>query len=146
MSETVNSSLKKAVKGSALIFLGSILGLFLWFASKLLLVRILTKEEFGIYSLAVTVSGILAALATLGLSEGATRYVSIYLGKNEAGKASATSQATIWMALPSGLLFMVALEFFSRTLVTHFFYMPALLTPIRITAVSGRPPSPLPTQ
>jgi O-antigen/teichoic acid export membrane protein len=57
MSEIVSSSLRNAVKGSALVLFGMMTSILLWFAAKILVVRSTTKEEFGVYSVAVAVVG-----------------------------------------------------------------------------------------
>ncbi|MDA8326336.1 MAG: hypothetical protein M0033_08955, partial [Nitrospiraceae bacterium] len=73
MPKSLNSHLKTAVKGSMLILAGTVLSQLLWFSIKILIVRNTTKEEFGIYSLMLTIFGILDAIVPLGITSGVTR-------------------------------------------------------------------------
>jgi len=72
MSNIVDSSLKMAAKGTAIVFVGSIIGLLLGFISKVLIVRYTTQAEFGIYSLAIALVSIFSLVSMLGLHEGST--------------------------------------------------------------------------
>ena len=55
----------------------------LGFIGTIIIVRYLTMSKYGFFSLALTVIGILAGLSTLGLEEGATRYIAYFKGKKE---------------------------------------------------------------
>jgi len=67
MSDIVHSSLKSAVKGSTIVFLGMVGSILLWFATKVLIVRNTTKEELEIYSIVIDVVEILLLPASLGI-------------------------------------------------------------------------------
>ena len=94
MSEIVNSSLKTAVKGTAFVLFGLVVGMFLSFATKVLIVRNSTKEEFGIYSLAFAVVSIISLVSSLGLQQGVPRYVSIFLGEGKGDDADSISRVS----------------------------------------------------
>ena len=68
MSDIINPSLKTAVKGTSLVFLGMVSSVLLWFLTKILIIRYTTKEEFGLYSLLVAIVGIFSVISTLGSS------------------------------------------------------------------------------
>lgn len=78
MSEIVNQSLQKIAKGTGIIFTGTIIGLFLAFVGRVILVRYTTQTEYGIYCLALTVISIFVTISTLGLSEGSTRCIAYF--------------------------------------------------------------------
>jgi O-antigen/teichoic acid export membrane protein len=66
MSEGVYSSLRIAAKGAALVFAGMLASQALWFVTRLLIAKNLSKEDLGIYSLIVAIVSIIAPLASLG--------------------------------------------------------------------------------
>lgn len=131
MSEVVRESLKTAVKGTTLIFVGSVASILLWFATKVLIVRTTTKEEFGIYALAIAVAGILGAIANAGLQNGITRYVSIFLGEGRKDDAKAVSKSALKIGLATGLAASLGLYIFADLISRHVFYMPELTAPLR---------------
>lgn len=77
MTETVNSFLKKAVKGTSLVFFGTLVSTLLLIATKILIVRNTTKEDLGAYTLAIAIASVFALVATLGVHEGIARFVSV---------------------------------------------------------------------
>ncbi|MGB2842995.1 MAG: oligosaccharide flippase family protein [Halobacteriota archaeon] len=83
MSEIVNQSLQKIAKGTGIVFIGTIIGMLLGFVGRIILVRFTTQTEYGIYCLALVVISIFVTISTLGLSEGSTRYIAYFRGKNE---------------------------------------------------------------
>ncbi len=83
MSEIVNQSLQKIAKGTGIVFTGTIIGMLLGFVGRVVIVRYTTQTEYGIYCRALVVISIFATISTLGLSEGSTRYIAYFRGKNE---------------------------------------------------------------
>ncbi len=132
MSEIVSSSLKTTVKGTTLAFLGIVATNILGFAIKFILARNVTTEELGIYSLALAVAGIVSLVATLGMQDGASRFVSIY---NSQGRQDAADSITSY-ALRTGLLAsaisLILLYCLSGIIAKHVFYSPVLSTPFKI--------------
>ena len=55
----------------------------LGFVSRIIIVRYITQSEYGIFSLALVLTSIFAAISTQGLSEGSTRYIAYFRGKKE---------------------------------------------------------------
>ena len=136
MSEAVRDSLRNTAKGTAFVFAGSVVSILLWFASKVLIVRYTTKEEFGIYSMAIAVASILAAIANAGLQDGVTRYISIFLGRDNRDEASAVSKASLQISFVTGIAVTAGLYLFAAPIAERAFYMPALVTPLRVISFS----------
>ena len=132
MSDIVHSSLKSAVKGSTIVFLGMVASILLWFATKVLIVRNTTKEELGIYSIVVAVVGILSLLAGLGIQEGVPRYISLFLGEGKKSQAKAISRTAIITGLISGMAFLLFLLIFSGLIARYVFYKPEIRIPLLI--------------
>lgn len=132
MSEVVQKQLNRAVHGTVFIFLGTVVSFLLGFSAKIIIVNKTTQEEFGIYSLAVAVVSIFNIVATLGIHEGITRYVSVSLGEGRGEDASSMSKASLHIVLLSGIVFFLALLLFSKSIAQHVFSMPELVTPLKI--------------
>jgi O-antigen/teichoic acid export membrane protein len=135
MSKVVDSSLRTAVKGTTLVFLGTMVSSLLWFATKVLIVREITTEELGVYSLAVAIAGIAAMLADAGLQEGSTRFISIFLGEGRKGDARAVARSSIHLGLIFGLFSSLLLYAFSEPLSFHVFYKPELTGPMKAVSL-----------
>ncbi|MGD0282771.1 MAG: flippase [Dissulfurispiraceae bacterium] len=132
MSDIVNSSLKSAVKGSTIVFLGMVASILLWFATKVLIIRNTTKEELGIYSIVIAVVGVLSLLAGFGIQEGVPRYISLFLGEAKKSQAKAISRTAIITGLISGTAFLLFLLIFSGPIARYVFYKPELRIPLLI--------------
>jgi O-antigen/teichoic acid export membrane protein len=131
MSESVGSSLKAAVKGTTLVFLGMAASSILWFATKVLIVRNITTEELGVYSLAVAIVSIVSMVARSGLQDGATRFVSISLGEGKKDVAAGYARSSVHLGFLFGLVSSLVLYAFSGPLSSHVFYKPELVAPLR---------------
>jgi O-antigen/teichoic acid export membrane protein len=131
MSEVVRESLKTAVKGTTLVFVSSVASIFLWFVTKVLIVRGTTKEEFGIYSLAIATASILAVIANAGLQDGITRFISIFLGEGRKEDAEAVSKSSLQIGLATSLTASIGLYLFAPAAAKYVFYMPELIAPLR---------------
>jgi O-antigen/teichoic acid export membrane protein len=135
MSDTVHSSLKTAAKGTALILFGTTISNLLWFAAKFFIIKHSTTEQLGIYSLAIGVVNLCALLASLGVHEGATKYVSSLLGEGKKTAAVAISKSSIQIGLLSGSVACAVLFLLSGILSRHFFYKPEIETPLKILSL-----------
>ena len=134
MPQSLNSHLKTAVKGSALILAGTAASQLLWFFIKILIVRNTTKAEFGIYSLVLTIVGILAAIVPLGTTSGVTRFVALNRGEGKKAQADEVSRAGVQIALALGLAAFIAVYLFSGRIAGHVFYTPGLARPLRMVS------------
>ncbi len=126
MSEIVNESLQKIAKGTGIVFIGTIIGMLLGFASRVIIVRYTTQTEYGIYSLALVIIGIFATISTLGLGEGSTRYIAYFRGKNEEGKIKGVISSSIKIAIIASISLAIISFFLSDIVSIRFFHYPEL--------------------
>lgn len=77
----LDESLLKITRGAGIAFVGSLLALFLVFMSRVLVARIGTESEYGVFSLAFVVLNICAVVTTLGLQQGTARSIAYAKGK-----------------------------------------------------------------
>ncbi len=135
MSEAVTSSLKTAVKGTAFVFAGMIASQALWFVTRLLIVRNLSKEDLGIYSLVVAIVSIVSMMASLGLWEGSTRYISVFLGQGRKKDADAVQRSSLRIGAIAGIGVCAVIFLFSGVLSRYVFYKPELSVPLMVISL-----------
>ena len=80
----------KQIRGSSLLFVGKLVTMVIHFGSQLLIVRYLSKSDFGAFAYALSFVTLGQAIATLGLDRAITRFVPIYEERGERGKALGT--------------------------------------------------------
>ena len=78
MSKDVSSSLREITKGSAIIFIGTAVAMGLGFFSNIFLVRILTQEQRGLFSLGNVILSFVRIFSFLGLTAGIPRFIGFY--------------------------------------------------------------------
>lgn len=134
MSKIVDSSLMSAAKGTALFLFGAAASMLMWFAIKVLIARSTTKEELGIYSIAIAVASIATLVGSMGLPEGVARYISLALGEGKDDRARAIAAASSRLGTFSGLAMFALLYIFSGPLSKYVFYKPELEAPLKVFA------------
>jgi O-antigen/teichoic acid export membrane protein len=136
MSEIVDQSLIKIVKGTGLVFFGTVMSMPLTFASKLIIIRYTTTTEYGMYALAMVVLNILCLIALLGLQEGVARYIAYYHGKKEDTKIRNTIFFSVKTTLITSALLFLILFIFSDVISTQIFHNPEFSTPLRLFSLA----------
>lgn len=74
----VDKSLKKVLKTTGIVLVGSITGLFLQFISGIIFTRAITPKELGLYTLSFTIISSITLISFIGLDSGLPRMVSKY--------------------------------------------------------------------
>ncbi|HJH29877.1 MAG TPA: hypothetical protein C5S51_09340 [Methanosarcinaceae archaeon] len=110
MNSVVNSTLKRLVVSTSIVFIGSIVGMLLAFANRLIIIRSLTVEEFGIYSIGLTLLNILVLISALGLQVGTTREIAYFKAQNSMDKIWNVIISAIQIAIVSSLFFLLVAE------------------------------------
>jgi len=136
MSEVVNQSLQKIAKGTGIIFVGTIIGMLLGFVSRIIIVRYITQSEYGIFSLALVLMSIFVTISSLGLQEGATRYIAYFRGKNEEDKVRSVISSSIKIALIASIISSLILFLSADIISTNIFHISELSTPLKIFSVA----------
>ena len=134
MSKIVKSSLETAVKGTTLVFIGAVVSMLLWFFTKILIIRNTTMAELGIYSLVIATVSITSIIAGAGLTDGITKFVSIFLGEGKTDDAEAVSKSSLQIGLLSSITASVSLYLLSPAIAVKVFFMPELVTPLRVVS------------
>lgn len=97
------AGIRRQLRGSSLLLGGRVLSMGLNFVTQVLIVRTLTKTEFGAFAYALAIAGFAEPLITLGLNRGASRFLSIYLEERDYGRLVGTLLLGIGTILSLGL-------------------------------------------
>lgn len=135
MNQQLERPFKAAVKGTALIAAGMAVNTALWFSIKVLLIRILPPDEFGIYTLTATIIGAASTMAVLGVNEAAARFISVLLSEGKTREADMAASSAVRIALISGAVFTLLIIGSSAFMAKHVFYKPGLLAPLRLMSL-----------
>ncbi len=103
----------RQIRGSSLLVAGRALSMVVTLLVQVLIVRHLSKGDFGAFAYALAVVGMAASIVTLGLDRAITRFVPIYHEREDYPKLFGTILMVIAVVLGLGLL-LVALFLGSR--------------------------------
>jgi O-antigen/teichoic acid export membrane protein len=135
-AQIVQESLQKVTKGTAVVLAGTAIGMALGLGASVLLVRNITPSEYGVYSLASVLVGVVAAIATLGLPDGATRYIAFLRARNDSARIRGVIFASLWLSVIASLVLFLAIFFTSGVISTRVFHNPELAMPLRILSAT----------
>src|ERR671922_1884137 len=108
---------RKQIRGSSLLLLGRILSLGINFGVQVLIVRYLTKADYGSFAYALSLVSFGSSLATFGLDRSVTRFIPIYDERGEYRKLFGTLALAFGTVISLGLV-TVVLVFSLQSLLT----------------------------
>lgn len=79
-------SQRQQLRGSSLLLVGRVLAVGVNFITQVVIVRSLSKGDFGVFAYALSVVNLAESAVTLGLDRGVTRFLPIYDERNERGR------------------------------------------------------------
>ncbi len=136
MSRIVNQSLQTITKGAAIIFLGLCARMLLALVGRIILVRYITKGEYGLYSLGLVALEVIITLSCLGLEAGTTRQIAFYRGKNDLQKARGIIFSSLQVGIATSVLLTVIFFFISDFIAITFFHTPELSSILKIFCIA----------
>jgi O-antigen/teichoic acid export membrane protein len=110
-----SEAITRLLRGSTLLLGGRVLALAADFAAHVLIVRYLTKGDFGAYTLALSVATLLAPTLLLGLPETIARYAPIFLERRQVGRLMGAVGFAAAVVLAAGLACIVVVLAFDDT-------------------------------
>ena len=128
--ELVVSSLQKTVRGTGIIFIGTLISMGLGFITTSLIARYLGASEYGVYSLVLTVFNLAMILASFGMLNSIPREVSRYREEKPREVSDLTSTSFYIMLIGSIVfmfVFLVLGEWFSRFFNEEGFFKPFVI-------------------
>ena len=132
----LDESLVRITKGAAIAFGGSLASMLFSFAGRVLVARIGTEAEYGVFSLALVILSFCAVIATLGLQYGTARSIAHARGKKETDKVRGFITASIWSGLVASIILGLVLFVSSDIFAVKVFHESSLSLPLRIFAVA----------
>jgi O-antigen/teichoic acid export membrane protein len=118
-----------------ILLVGLVASNLIWFLIKILIVRNLSKEELGLYSIAVPIISIISLIASVGLWEGTTRYIAVFKGEGRKKDADSICASSIMIGTASGVLCFLLVFFLAEIISTRIFYKDALAEPLRVLSL-----------
>lgn len=132
----INESLQKVAKGSSIIFIGSIVSLLPAFIGRIIITRVWTRSDYGLFSLALAVLTICTVISTLGLIQGVSRNIAYVRGKKEYAKITDIISASIFVSFIASIIVGIVLFLSSEMISEYIFHETALVTPLKIYSIA----------
>jgi O-antigen/teichoic acid export membrane protein len=130
----LDSSLGKIARGAGIAVIALTLGSLFSFIFRLIIARYGAPADYGIFSLATAVLNIAAMLAGLGLYQGATRYIALFRGKDDAAEVKNTISASIKLSAVASIVLSLAIFLTAEPMALRLFHTAELVLPLKIFA------------
>jgi O-antigen/teichoic acid export membrane protein len=134
MPDIIQDRLNTLLKGAGTVFIGTILGNVLGFLIMILIVRIISPAEFGVYSLAIVICGIFIQIAMLGINEGSARFVAYYRGKDQEPEMHQVVILSVQLTLAAGIIIAILVFFSAGFIADTLLHEPGLTVPLQVMA------------
>jgi len=136
VSSDVDASLQKVAFGTSIILIGSLISLVFSFLSRILIARIWTELELGIFALSYSILSICVAISTLGLKQGVVRNIAYSLAKKDYKKIFSFISSSIYFSLITSVIVAAVVFFIAEPLAINVFHEPGLVLPLRIFSLA----------
>src|SRR3989338_10381591 len=132
----VTHSLNSLAKTSIIVFIGLALSKILSYVFRVVAARYFGPEAYGLFSLALVISGWFFAFASLGLSEGIVRYVSLYRGRKRIDDARYLVNFSVKILTVTSLITGAIMFFGSNIIAVKIFHDVNLIPFIKIFSLA----------
>lgn len=132
---SLNSLLSVLAKESGISLVGRVLGSLLQLATLVLLARVLSLDDYGVFVLGWTVAQLIALFAQLGLDKGVVKYGTAALHSGD-GTFSAVLLQSVLLHLLVAVTLGAGLYFAAGWIATAVFHKPPLADPLRLLAAT----------
>lgn len=133
--EKIQNSLKLLVKTSFIVFIGLFISKILGYAYRIIIARYYGPEIYGLFTLALTITSLVIALAAFGLSDGLLRYVPLLRAKNKFNEIKYLLRKTLKIYLISGIISSIILMILSDFISINIFHNKDLSIFIRVMSL-----------
>lgn len=99
----VHDSTRKQIRGSSLLFGGRLISLGTHFLTQILIVRYLSKTDFGIFAYGLTLVAMAEGIATIGMDKAVPRFLPIFQERDDYPKVFGTMLLAVSSVLVMGL-------------------------------------------
>jgi len=132
----INRSLQKIAKGAVFILISTIIGTFLGFLSRLIIIRGTSQNIYGLYSLCIMITGLVGSIAFLGMGRGVMRFIAYYRGKKDELKIKSCIFFSFFLTLFLSFILTFVLFIFSDLISIRIFHDSNLSLPLKIFSFS----------
>ncbi|MEK6974137.1 MAG: oligosaccharide flippase family protein, partial [Nanoarchaeota archaeon] len=130
-----DENIRKIITGSLIVILGLIVTKLLGYIFRLIIARF-GPEQYGLFSLGLSIVTIGSLIALMGLDRGILRYVSYYIGSKDNTKIRGTIIFAFKATIISGLLLAIIIFFLAPIISTKIYHNNGLISIIKILAFS----------
>lgn len=130
--EGLNKSLKLLAKTSVIVFIGIVLSKILAYAYRIIIAREFGPETYGLFSLALMISGWFISISALGLSDGILRFIPLYRGKKDNEKTRFVFKFAIGVISITSIISAIILYFLAETISVGIFHDERLIIFLKI--------------
>ncbi len=131
-----DDTIKKLAKGAGIVFVGTGIGMFFAYLVTLIVARFLGPTDFGLISMASTVTTIVSTVILVGMPDGVTRFTAFYRGKNDQSRIKGVIISATEIVLPLGIIAGILLFYFSDIISIKVFHDPNLTLIMKIFSLS----------
>jgi len=117
-----NKGLKLLAKSSVIVFICLMFSKIITYIYRIIIARYFGAEVYGLFLLAMMILGWFIVFASLGLSEGLLRYISLYRGKKQENKIKYIFKTTLFVAFFWSIFLGIILFLFSDFISVTFFH------------------------
>ena len=135
MKDSPIPSLLKLVKGAGIIFAGMIIARLLRYGYNIIIARI-GPQEFGLFSLGLTIFTMASTISLLGLGGGVVRYVSFYKGKGDERRIKGIVLSSIRITFFSGIICLLLIFLFSEVIALKVFHNQSLTPVLKVFSLA----------
>ncbi len=122
----LDHSLKILAKSSFIVFIGVLFSKVFSYVYRIIIAREFGPETYGIFSLAMMVSGLFIVFSSMGIGDGLTRYIPLYRGKNQKEKIKYLIRRFAKIFFISGIAATVLMLILSQFIANKIFNEPEL--------------------
>ncbi len=131
-----DETIKKIAKAAGIVFIGTGIGMFFAYLGTLIVARFLGPTDFGLISLASTVTTIVSTVILVGMPDGVTRFTAFYKGKNDQIRIKSVITSAIGIVLPLGIIAGILLFFLSNLISIRIFHDSNLILIMKLFSLS----------
>lgn len=118
----LKDSLKLVAKSSVIVFLGVVLSKIISYIYKIIIARNFGPEQYGLFTLALTIASLFVSFFGLGLPEGLLRFIPLYSGRKKTAKIKPIILVSFLVLFLSSLLSALILFYSSEFISINLFH------------------------
>ena len=132
----IKKSLQTVLKGSGFFLIGSIVSSILIILCNLIIVRVWTKADLGIYALAFSFLSLFSTIGILGIAQGVNRNLAYYKGKKQHKNIPSIISSSILLTLIASSIIGIVLLISSSYIVENILNESSFIVPLRIFCIA----------